>query len=142
MTARNTYVWERLKAVRSLWGITQPEMASRMGVSLRAYQNYETNEREPKVGDVAGLVTEGVDLNWLLTGDGQMRRDALPVAAPPIDYELLSQVIEGVELLLTKLRKTLAPDKKAKVITMLYRSFSADHRVNIDVIREMIELAA
>lgn len=40
---------ERLRSLRRERGINQSDFAAQLGVSERALQNYETNEREPKL---------------------------------------------------------------------------------------------
>lgn len=72
MTPRNMHICDRLRTARDELGLTQAEMAARMGISLRAYQTYEANERQPRANDVAALADAGIDLNWLLTGLGRM----------------------------------------------------------------------
>lgn len=73
-------------------------MASRMGVSLRAYQNYEAQEREPKAKDVARLARIGIDLNWLLTGEGEMLR---PDASADARLDEIEGALIGEEVPIT-----------------------------------------
>lgn len=49
-------------------------MASVLGVAQRTYASYERNERLPDAEALEALVRhEGVDANWLLTGQGPER---------------------------------------------------------------------
>ena len=109
--ARNMHLCDRLRTVRETMRWTQVEMAERMGVSLRAYQTYEGNERQPRATDVAPLAELGINLNWLLTGLGPMRNEqvlangfgeadtALSLAAPiqrVTDHRLIGRLTEGI----------------------------------------------
>ena len=40
---------ENLRQLREKQGLTQKELAEELGISLRAYQYYERNEREPQL---------------------------------------------------------------------------------------------
>lgn len=87
-----------------------------MGVSLRAYQNYETHQREPRAIDLAPLAGFGIDLTWLLAGVGEMHR-----AGPPsLNEGALVEAMEIVEEWLVKNRRTMTPEKKVRVIAMIY----------------------
>lgn len=52
-------------------------MADFLGVALRTYANYERNEREPDAQVLARLVKAGWNANWVLTGAGPERLEAL-----------------------------------------------------------------
>ena len=60
---------ERIKTIRGR--LTQKEFGGKLGVSLAAIQNYESTDSIPK-GDVLQRINGefGVDINWLLTGEG------------------------------------------------------------------------
>ena len=64
---------DRVKIVRAYFALSQTEMAKRVGISLRAYQNYERGEREIPIGLIHALYEAfRVDPVWLLTGLGSM----------------------------------------------------------------------
>lgn len=63
----------RVKQVRDHFALSQTAIAQRVGMSLRAYQNYERGEREVPVALIHALYSEfKVDPVWLLTGTGPM----------------------------------------------------------------------
>ncbi len=64
-------VGRRLKQVREQLGLGQVAFSDKMRVSLRAYSAYENGTRSPKLASLCRLHALGVDLNWLLCGDGQ-----------------------------------------------------------------------
>ncbi len=66
----------QVRQVRTRFALSQTDMASRTGISLRAYQNYERGEREVPVALIHGLFTEfGVNPVWFLTGQGDMLQE-------------------------------------------------------------------
>jgi transcriptional regulator with XRE-family HTH domain len=65
----------RLKAWRHALGLTQDQFAQRCGLPKRTVIGYENEEREPGSAALAAIAKTGVNMNWLLTGDGEMRQD-------------------------------------------------------------------
>ena len=70
----------------------------------------------------------GVNINWLLTGRGEMFGDNSGVADTSkadlrIDLDVLQQIIEWVEERLENEGKELAPDKKARFVALAYEYF-------------------
>lgn len=62
---------ERLKGVRHSLGYTQKQMGEAVGGSLSAWQDYEAGKSVPGGNALTGLARLGVDINWLLTGEGE-----------------------------------------------------------------------
>lgn len=62
-------VGQRLRKVRDDLGLTQTEMASRVSVSLRTWQSWERGEYYPTAEALRFLAEQGVDVNWVLTGN-------------------------------------------------------------------------
>lgn len=69
---------ERLKKVREELGLTQQGLADRLGVSLRAQQNYEAGKRAPDADYLAAIAAAGADVLFILTGQ---RSQQIPAAA-------------------------------------------------------------
>ncbi|MDR1396958.1 MAG: helix-turn-helix domain-containing protein [Desulfarculales bacterium] len=66
------YFSERLIQARHLLGLTQAEMALKIGKSTGGYQAYEQGRKMPG-GDVFyKLHSLGVNIHWLLSGEGEM----------------------------------------------------------------------
>jgi len=83
---------ERLRQVRSQ--LSQDEFATRLGVHKNTIGKYERGERQPEAEILSRLRSElGVDVNWLLTGEGEMRPGGA-VAVPPA-HEAASPEIDG-----------------------------------------------
>lgn len=65
-------IGNRIKAVRELLGYTQSGISKQCGSKLRSWQEYEKGGRSPGSQVIAGLVSIGVNANWLLSGEGEM----------------------------------------------------------------------
>lgn len=62
----------RFKELRERLGLTQSEVALRLGVTKQAVSAYETGRSKPDAAAVKDLLTEaGVSLDWLYGLDGE-----------------------------------------------------------------------
>lgn len=71
--------------MRKHFGLSQRAMAHRVGVSPNTWNGYETRGEAPNSGVLSKLALEGININWLLTGGGEMLSDAPPSTAGPDD---------------------------------------------------------
>jgi len=146
---------ERLKIARESIGKNQKEMAQLCGASYRSWQGYEAGETPPKAENIEALVKLGFNANWLLTGEGEMRRNGAgapqepggsPSAAlaPPggpeereLKFILLRDVIETYETM----RPGRDTERKSREITIIYRHFLERFERHLDEveIREYID---
>ena len=97
-TDPKTPLAKRLRNVRrSLGDIDRVEFSKALGLSTNSVSRYERGEQEPSYSAFAAYCTVyGVNMNWLLTGEGEMFADPSkrPAAAPvpAIDPELFRAV--------------------------------------------------
>ena len=72
---------DRLKLIRQEFRMNQMELADKLGVSQNAVSQYETGARNLS-DDLKEKLCEqfGIDLNWLITGRGEMYDGAEPAA--------------------------------------------------------------
>jgi len=64
---------ERLKELRQIGNLSQEEMAKILEITLQTYNRYEKGHRIPDAEILNRLVQSfGVNLNWLITGEGEM----------------------------------------------------------------------
>lgn len=68
-------VAERIKIVRESTGKSQKELAEELGTSFRALQDYEAGKSYPGGKVFEALAKLGFNTNWILTGEGEMRRE-------------------------------------------------------------------
>ena len=52
--------------------MTQDEFSKRTGLPKRTIVGYENNEREPGAAALAAIAKTGVNMTWLLAGEGEM----------------------------------------------------------------------
>ncbi len=64
---RRKQVGARIRMIRKLLGLTQEQLAQRIGVTKQAITTYETGRREAGYRNLIGLSrTLGVSVDWLL----------------------------------------------------------------------------
>ncbi|MBK9348722.1 MAG: helix-turn-helix transcriptional regulator [Sulfuritalea sp.] len=65
---------ERLRLWRkTALELTQKEFAEATGVHLSAIRKYENRNSVPSSESLLAIASTGIDLHWLLTGEGDMR---------------------------------------------------------------------
>lgn len=137
---------ERVGKVREHFSLSQTEMADRVGISLRAYQNYERGEREIPVALVHALYAEfRVDPVWLLTGAGPMV--VSEEQRTRLDQKLLDRVVDAVEKFEAELGKILSVEHKSRLIGLLYEksqllSEVAGEKLSRAKMRSLLKLVA
>ncbi len=67
-------------------GLTQEQFAALAGMPKRTLVGYENAEREPGSSSLAAIARTGVNMTWLLTGEGEMRPS--PAPEPESDQQL------------------------------------------------------
>lgn len=69
---------ERLRQVCEAknWKIT--DFAEQAGIAYRTIQGYIGGEREPNAEGMTGIAKAGVNLNWLVSGEGEMFQAVTP----------------------------------------------------------------
>lgn len=63
----------RLKSLRESLELSQREMAKKLEISLGGLQSYESGKSVPGGNVLEALARLGFNVNWLLTGEGEMK---------------------------------------------------------------------
>lgn len=63
---------DRIKSWRAALGLTQAEFAQRAGMPKASLIGYEVGQRKPGADALAAIAKTGVNVTWLLTGEGDM----------------------------------------------------------------------
>ncbi|BAK76458.1 transcriptional regulator [Pseudogulbenkiania sp. NH8B] len=73
----------RIREAREELGVPRNESSSVVGVSLSTFQAWEAGEREPDATKLSIFARHyGISADWLLFGEGPMRKGEAEVAAP------------------------------------------------------------
>ncbi len=93
---------DRIKAWRNALGLTQDEFARRAGIPKRTLVGYENSEREPGAAALAAIAKTGCNINWLLTGEGEMLPETRVSAEENASqyarrWEKIIALVEGIE---------------------------------------------
>lgn len=118
----NATFGDRLAGAREALGISQRELADRLGVRLRTVQHWEEDVKEPRANRLqmlAGMLN--VSLMWLLTGEGP--GVAAPDDLPPRDRE--------TEALMKELR-----DMRSAMGTLVEQIGRIEARLRLTMARE------
>ena len=101
-TPPDTDIADRLRLWRkSVLEMTQEQFAQATGVHLSAIRKYENRHSVPSGESLLAIASTGVDLHWLLTGDGDMRApthssDKASMTKADADLVRRLQAIEGL----------------------------------------------
>lgn len=137
-SARRSEIWNqigaRLAVIRSQNGLSQKEIAERLGVPARTYQNYELGIREVSTEVLQALLREfGASPAWIISGS-----DAV------IDQEAektLEKVIVDIENIVAECDAIILPQKKAALIIKSYKRLMDGKDLSVGEISDWIEFA-
>jgi transcriptional regulator with XRE-family HTH domain len=91
----NILIGQRLCIIRNSYNLNQDDFADKLGVSLRAYQNYERGERTVSKELICAFIDVlNIDPTWLLTGKGDMYRNSTTVTQPAKQGDELLDTLE------------------------------------------------
>ncbi|QDX82361.1 hypothetical protein B9N43_14620 [Denitratisoma sp. DHT3] len=129
---------------RKAIGLTQDEFGKAVGGSKPGIQDNEKGKTLPGGKVLFGFVKAGINVNWVLTGEGSMLLADLGTNAPKRGYStdagrplkatepqvqvfspaVLEDVVQGLEKVLSDAGRVLPPAKKAEVIALLYQEIA------------------
>lgn len=92
---------DRMAGARDAMGMTQTDLAKRMGVKLKTVRAWEDDLSEPRANKLqmlAGILN--VSLMWLLSGEGQGLDEPTPDAVLPSD---ISEMLTEIRLVKTEM---------------------------------------
>lgn len=103
-----------ISALRTLTGLSQPELAAKVGVSERTLRNLETGKHQPKPSDLAQIL-EQLHGSWAHVA--QLLR---PGATQSMAERLAKDVHDGVGFTEEQLifLESLTPEQKAALLTV------------------------
>lgn len=135
-------VGSRLKLFREFLKLTQVQLAAAIGGTAIAIQGNESGRSMPNSKSLIGLYKLGMDINWLLTGEGQMVLAKQPSNISGVELGKFADAMEIIDLYLVKTGKTLSPDKKRKAVEALYKLSEGKATIDASVTEMIMQLAA
>lgn len=120
----NVEMGERLRAFRTSLGMTQEELGRAIGGTKRGVQDNELGKSSPQTRFLAKLADLGLNLNWLVNGQGPMLLKDLEAGAQSapsaLDPELLQVVLEKLDQKIASVGARVSGKKKAEFVVLLY----------------------
>lgn len=106
--------------------------ARKAGVSDTFLRQCLAGRTEPTRTKLLALARAGeTTVEWLATGAGSRHAVAEPGAAPGLDRPLLESVIAAVEQVLDETGRSLSPDRKALLVTVLYEMHTGHEKAPV-----------
>lgn len=95
---------DRLRLLREHWQVSQRQMAAKVKLTSAAWQHYENGSAFPGGQVLASLLELGVNINWVLSGRGEMFLEPQPDSRGrisqllPVEYKRLVELVEELGL--------------------------------------------
>lgn len=133
----------RLRAWRQSRTKTQAEISDLTGIPVDTWKKYEGDIRAPGSEALSLMVKAGLNLNWLMTGEGDMKWGADDTPPPPaVNYELLSSAELAVHRFLDEEGGTAPPERIARLVIALYKYGEAKGLIKKDDLEQFLKLVA
>ena len=133
-------ITKRFKAIRVAENIsTQKEFAKHP--NLAGWPFYEAGKRLPGWEGLVTIMEMGYNINWLLSGKGEM---FLNDKESPFNQEVMEEIIIAVEEFLLANKKVMKPTKKAELICVLHNHFVKETSETFDhnSVMQLIKVSA
>lgn len=124
-THNNSDVGRRIAQIRVVLNLSQAELAEKIGGTKSGIQGNEAGIALPNSKLLMGLHDLGVNVNWILSGEGEMLRATsnasceTPLKSFSLD-ELLESSIRLVNMTLAGNQITLEPEKLSTLTMLIY----------------------
>jgi transcriptional regulator with XRE-family HTH domain len=124
---------ERLKLVRGSLGFErQEDFAERLGRSRNSISSYERGKAAPDGETLMRLASLGINIQWLLTGEGEMLNGsktelAIPDRPPssPLDEDFLAAIADGVASVYKQENARISAGDKGRLIARIHNDLTA-----------------
>lgn len=132
-------IGERIRAERERLGHSQDQWASTADIHRNTQAKYERGEGAPDANYLAAIEEIGADIYYIVTGEKSVYVRAGEALAR--ECAIISNVVEGLEIALESSGRTLSPQKKSRVVSMLFRLAYPSGIVEQRMLDEVIALA-
>lgn len=115
----------RLGSARRTIGISIEDFSELTDIPVSTLKKYESDNRIPGGEAIQSVAKTGINLHWLLTGEGPMLiKDLQQETLGVLDTELLQLIIEAIETALEQTGRKMQSEKKAKLVLATYDIYS------------------
>ncbi|HIE24678.1 MAG TPA: XRE family transcriptional regulator [Anaerolineales bacterium] len=132
---KSSTIFERLLAIRRRAGLSQKDFSKKIGISPRAYRNYELAIRDVPLAVVVAIHAEfDVGLNWLVLGEGK--------SEPQPNKEIILQILSGLREYQEKFGNHFPLEKEARIFNYLFTQFASGKTFTGKDIHSFLETAS
>ena len=131
----------RISAVAELYK-DRKSAAAAAGVSTDQLARYMRGENQPTLLGAANMALQvGISVEWLATGEGEMKR-AADNKPPVVNYGLLQAAELAVHLFLEQEEAIAPPGRIAKLVIALYKYGEAKGKLTQEDFHQFLQLVA
>ena len=136
-------IGERLRLFREAKRMSQAQMAEAIDGATAGYKKNEQGLALPNSKVLIGLYDLGLNVNWLLSGEGPMLRAEIPAPGGLTDGDLKAygECLEILEMALNKANRVLAPEKKRTAVDSMYRAWKREKKIDRQLVDMILQLA-
>jgi len=133
----------RISAVANLYK-DRKSAADAIGVSTDQLARYMRGENQPPLLGATNMALQvGISVEWLATGEGEMKRAAGSDSKPlVVNYGLLQAAELAVHLFLEQEEAIAPPARIAKLVIALYKYGEAKQKITQEDFHQFLQLVA
>lgn len=130
----------RIREVLKLKEWNQDRLAAEISSTRRTVQDNIAGISAPNSTSLRGYIRIGVNVNWLLAGEGPMMLADLMKGAAPLDTELLKRVVAALEAEIDRLGAELTADEFAQCVALTYEHWCGRESGGGDFVERLVRL--
>ncbi|MBN8112605.1 helix-turn-helix domain-containing protein [Vibrio parahaemolyticus] len=124
----------------TIGGTSVRSFARTCGLSDKTLRDYLSGKTYPTLDRLALIAdASGRSISWLATGEVV---SSTPIEQEPLNEQVLQNTIQAIEIILKKKGLSIAPRKKAQIITMIYKLSIREKNIDHQIVKQAIELAS
>ncbi len=135
-------IGDRLRIFREHKKLTQSQFAASMDMSTTGLQSNESNRSLPNSKLFIALYEQGLDVNWLLSGEGEMLRADSGATHASEDVKLYGDAMEAIDYLLQEGKKVATHQQRRALVDALYQASKQTGRIDKTTAVMIAKLAA
>lgn len=138
---RNT-LGDRLRIFREHIQLTQAQLAQELQMSKTGLQQNEADKALPGAKFLIALHGRGLNVNWLLSGEGEMLLSDKPTTSSSDDLQLYVESMEVINFLIEKAGKTATYKQRRALVDALYQASKPAGKVDETTAALILKVAA